>query len=269
MKDKLKADKQMHSLYGGSVQIEYAENPYHKYSLITPEGKETLLSVTAITGLVDKSQPLIFWAIGLADKHLRAYLEERGDMVDKQELLNIWTEASKRHQTVKDEAASNGSLVHAWAESWADAQVRKVSLPPITSDLPMEVTNGINAFLDWTSQHKVEVTSSESIVYSVSQNFAGKLDAVAMVDGVGTLVDYKTAKAIYPEAIMQTAAYWYAWNEERADRPKEQLTQAMIARFDKETGAFETRLLPQEELLAAYTSFCGLKAAKTWLKTQK
>ena len=269
MKDKPKADKQLHSLYGGSVQIEYTENPYHKYVLITPEGKETLLSVTAITALVDKSQSLIFWAIGLADKHLRAYLAERGDIVDKEELLDIWEVASKQHQTVKNEAASNGSLVHAWAEAWADAHMRKTSLPALTSDLPMEVTNGINAFLDWTAQHKVEVQSAESLVYSASQNFAGKLDAVALVDGVGTLIDYKTAKAIYPEAIMQTAAYWYAWNEERADRPKEQLTQAMIARFDKETGAFETRLLPQEELLAAYTSFCGLKAAKTWLKTQK
>lgn len=266
MKDKPKADKQLYSLYGGSVQIEFTENPYHKYVLLGEEEKKTLLSVTAVTGVIDKSGPLMFWAIGLADKHLRNFISERGEMVDSEELLSVWDVASRLHTQKKTEAADFGSLVHAWAEGWATAQVNHTLPPPVTSDLPMEVANGINAFLDWTSQHKVRVTASESLVYSMAHDYVGKLDAVADVDGVSTLVDYKTAKAIYPEAILQTSAYWYAWNEEH---PEKLLTQAMIARFDKETGEFETRLITFNELMAAHTAFRGLLAGKKWLKEQK
>jgi hypothetical protein len=41
----------IHRLYGGQVEIEFRENPYHTYTLLGE--KKRLTSVTSVTGLID------------------------------------------------------------------------------------------------------------------------------------------------------------------------------------------------------------------------
>ncbi len=63
------------------------------------------------------------------------------------------------------------------------------------------------SYLAWEKQHKVEPLLCEAALVSEVYGFGGTLDMFAKVDGVPTLVDYKTGKAIYPEHVYQVAAY--------------------------------------------------------------
>ncbi len=63
------------------------------------------------------------------------------------------------------------------------------------------------SYLAWEKQHKVEPLLCEAALVSEVYGFGGTLDMFAKVDGVPTIVDYKTGKAIYPEHVYQVAAY--------------------------------------------------------------
>lgn len=250
------AEQIVKSLYGDTVKVVFYPAA-HRYKV---EGSKTYLtSVTAVTGLIDKSRVLIPWAINLADAHLQAYLEKK-ETVDVSELKDKIKEAMRRHQDVKDEAASNGSLVHAWAESYANAKIHGTQMPPIGDDLPDQVIAGINAFLDWANSG-VEFLETERIVYSRKHGFVGILDARIKKDGKCYIVDYKTSKAVYDEMYFQVSAYANAYQEETlcADG-------VLIAHFDKETGAFTIKEVSDDDIARDYKAFLGLLTAKERLK---
>ena len=63
------ANKIRKEMYGGEVVINFYPDS-HKYKL---EGsKDWLVSSTGATGIIDKSTPLIIWAVGLTTQHVRS-----------------------------------------------------------------------------------------------------------------------------------------------------------------------------------------------------
>jgi len=75
------------------------------------------------------------------------------------------------------------------------------------ADLIDKAENCFLSYLAWEKQHKVEPILCEEPLVSERYGFGGTVDMLARVDGVETIVDYKTGKAIYPEHIYQVAAY--------------------------------------------------------------
>ncbi len=75
------------------------------------------------------------------------------------------------------------------------------------ADLIDKAENCFLSYLSWEKQHKVEPILCEAALVSELYGFGGTLDMLANVDGIPTIVDYKTGKAIYPEHIYQVAAY--------------------------------------------------------------
>jgi hypothetical protein len=77
------------------------------------------------------------------------------------------------------------------------------------------------------------------MVCNLDLGIAGTLDAIAEVNGVVTLVDFKTNKAIYPQSMYsQTAAYMWCLEyqiEDLFQLPKER----MILRLPKDGSKFE------------------------------
>ena len=76
---------------------------------------------------------------------------------------------------------------------------------------------------------------------SVSEMFqyGGTLDHYCLLDGVPTLLDYKTGKAIYPEQFYQLAAYRQLLNEEG-----HKVDQYIILRLGRnEEEGFETKIM--------------------------
>lgn len=63
------------------------------------------------------------------------------------------------------------------------------------------------SYLQWEKQHKVEPILCEAALVSELYGYGGTIDMLAKVDGINTLLDYKTGKANYPEHVYQVAAY--------------------------------------------------------------
>lgn len=256
---KMPANKQTHSLYNGEIKIDFYPDS-HRYKLL---GEKTfLISATAVTGMLDKSQALIPWAVNLDLDYIKQYLEERaGQKFTLEELEPIIEEARKKHTEKKEEAATNGSIVHDYAERFARSIMDGTKQPEIDSEWPEQVLQGISAFLEWFNANDVHFHATESLVYSKKLKIVGTADAVASVNGEHVLIDYKTSKGVYSEYHYQAAGYFEMWNEEHKEL---QLTGAKILHFSKEDGSFN--VVDVINLKEAVKTFKSLAKSKENLK---
>ena len=93
--------------------------------------------------------------------------------------------------------------------------------------------------LDWRSRHKIESMFCEKQSVSEIYQYGGTLDNYCLLDGVPTLIDYKTGKAIYTEQFYQLAAYKNLLEEEG-----NKVNQCIILRLGRnEEEGFETKTM--------------------------
>lgn len=249
-------EKIIKSLYDGQVTIEFYPES-HRYKM--KGEKSYLISVTAATGIIDKSRVLINWALGLTASHLRKYFEEsKHNEYTAEELLPIIDESLKQHEIKKQAAADTGSLVHAFAESFAKYKLGQGEQPIIDENWEENVGNGVMAFLDWFNENKVEFIETEKLLYSKKYQYVGTTDVVAKVNGEITIIDYKTSKGIYSEQYYQLAAYWGAYEEETGKA----LNSGAILHFDKETGKPTFKTIEREELQKDFETFLACLTVK-------
>ena len=219
-------------LYNDKVIVNFYPNS-HFYKI----NNERKISVTAITGIIDKSRPLIYWAVGLMRDYLNEQLEN-GEIINSAFII----EGSKQHTKFLKKAGDLGTQVHDWCEQFAKAKMNKTELPKIDKTFPKEVILGINAFLDWYNKNKVKFIEIERLVYSKKYDYCGFFDVLAKVNGKICLIDYKTYKENpdyefkgYPEHKFQVAGYIEAYEEET----KKSIDKGTILYFDKITGKFK------------------------------
>jgi len=248
------AEKINVSLYGGQVGITFYPDS-HRYKL---EGeKNWLISATACTGIVDKSRFLIPWAVNLATEHMKKWLEENPGPYLPGQILPVIDEAAKQHEIRKEQAASIGDLVHAFAESTAMVCIHGGEIPPIPEDADPKLVAGIKAFLDWYVQNDVKFIHAEKIVYSRKHGYVGIVDSIAKVNGRLMLIDYKTSKAVYNEHRYQVAGYREAYEEENG-----KLDGVLILHFDKETGECGVHELTDDDHSKDLPAFLACYALK-------
>jgi len=70
-----------------------------------------------------------------------------------------------------------------------------------------QAENALISFFNWEKQHDIKPIFNEKALVSLNYIFGGTVDCYAMIDGKLGLIDFKTGKAIYPEMIIQLAAY--------------------------------------------------------------
>lgn len=260
-----------HTLYGGEVVIDFYPGS-HRFKLIEGGNKEipgNPISVTGATGIVDKSRPLLLWANRLIGSYMRQYLEERaGQKFTAEELYPVIDEALAEPDKKKEEAAANGTVVHDFALAWALWKLGRAPKPEINADWNEQIINGINAFIDWQTVHNVEFVEAERVIYSRRRHFVGFTDVLARVDGLFTIVDYKTSKSVYSDQQYQLSGYWDAFMEEMSHSQAGGLPilagvqQGLIAHFDKETGLFTPYLISEEEHKKNLEAFEGCLIVK-------
>ena len=98
----------------------------------------------------------------------------------------------------------------------------------------------VQAFKAWALRVTLKPILIERIVYSKRHRYAGTLDLLARVDGVLTMIDFKTGKAVYHEAHLQAAAYSAALEEMGYREP----TQSLIVRLPKVAGDPPVEVVP-------------------------
>jgi hypothetical protein len=115
---------------------------------------------------------------------------------------------------IKDIAAKTGTLVHDLIENHIYGAVidrsKYLDLPP-QSIIDAEV--GFEEYKEWEARNDIVYLESEFKVVSDVLRFGGTIDAIAKVNNVVTLIDFKTSNGIYADHIIQVSAYAEALKE--------------------------------------------------------
>ena len=150
--------------------------PHQKYYLAS--GQE-VPGVTTLLGVLAKPA-LVPWAnkLGLQGIEVRKYV---------------------------DHLAEIGTLAHHLLEC------HLAHTTPATTDYSPEqldkAENSLLSYFAWAQGHELQPRILEGQFVSEAHRYGGTIDCYGLLDGLPTLLDFKTAKAIYPEHLYQVAAY--------------------------------------------------------------
>ena len=154
------------------------------------------------------------------------------------------------YRVKRDDAGSLGTLTHELIEAHIRGQ------DPWATASPEEMKKamvGLTAFQGWAQASRLEVVEQETSLVSEEHRFGGTLDALGRVNGELHLLDWKTSNRIYPEYLLQVAAYVALWEEHHPD--KEKLCGVHLLRLDKEWGAFHHHAWPRVVIDKAWRGF--------------
>jgi len=180
----------------------------------------------AVNQAIDFIRP----AIGPGVEHAESYLEE------------VYAQAKKEARRVRGVAADIGLQAHAILERY-----------PECGPLPDgAVGSCVSGGIHWLQSSGVQFQARECVIYSRRHRFSGRFDGLAVVDGVLSLIDWKTSTGVYPEFRLQTAAYVAAYEEEH---PGTRIEQRILIRLGKTDGAFDPHIYPRTSLRQDYNAF--------------
>jgi hypothetical protein len=195
----------------------------HTYTLQKDGQEHVLLSVTRVLSIIAKPK-VNAWAMDLMAQHI---LDNYSPGMSLEEMARLTQEARGAHLQESRRTAGAGSEVHGWIEAFLRGGPRE--LPEDPSSL-----KAIRAFIDWWREEKRrEVLLAEEIVAHPELLYAGKIDLL-LADG--TLVDFKTSKALYPEHELQLGGYALALEAWEGIRPQK----GLLVRIGKD-GTAETK----------------------------
>ncbi len=202
------------TLYKGKVLVRLFPDS-HQYWVSVNGGKVARKSgSTTYIGIKDKSRPLGMWQQRITLDFLLKKIAE-----GKKISTDLAVEAVIQNEVALDTAVDLGKKIHEWIECYIKNKLGLIGyeeVPPIP-DIP-EVLQGVNAYLDWETEHKVKYLSSERLVYSKKHDYVGTLDIEAMVDKKRCLIDIKSANGLYNGVLAQTASYVEADTEENGKK---------------------------------------------------
>lgn len=209
--------------------------------MVEGESRLKVPSVTTILSkVVDKSSALTWWASNEAVKFVAGAI--RPDIEYSETYLEaVFGQARRAHAARKQEAADIGTQAHNLLESYlrggdgvqGDAFEDALLTSP---DLDERVASCYAGGRHWLAANSYETLHIEKPIYSRKHHYSGRLDKLATVGGVLSLVDWKSSKGIYPEYLLQTAAYIQAYEEEY---PEQRVEKRFLIKLGKEDGAFE------------------------------
>ena len=148
-------------------------------------GGEKYRSVTTILNATVPKPALMYWAV----KVTIAALEDGKSL----------EEARGENRRISSESAALGTAVHKAIQDHFEG--RKPKLTP-------EIEPAFAAALDFIDTYGLTVVECERPVWHPRQKYAGRVDMICEdKDGKIVCIDWKLAKAVYPEHHFQVAAY--------------------------------------------------------------
>lgn len=140
---------------------------------------------------------LKFWAA----KVVSEYLIDKQDLIKTltpKQYLELLKDAKNAPNQKSKDSLKIGKKVHDWIEKHINGE-----------DLPItdEIKHPVSQFLEFEKKHSIDWICVETIVGSLEHKIGGRLDALAIVDGKVSLVDFKTSGHIDESYYLQTAGY--------------------------------------------------------------
>lgn len=241
-----------HKLYKGKVIVRFYPLS-HKYFISVDGGPfKQRPGCTTIISILDKSKALESWYQLITADYLLNHINGKTKL-DYDKAL----ECAVQNEILKNEAANHGKATHEWCEAFIK---HKLKLPGF-KNLPKipkgkEATIGVNSFMEIWDSKKIKPIASEKIVFSLKNDYVGTLDFDAEIDGMRSLIDFKTSNGLYNSVNLQTRGYQEAAEEEAGKRIYKQ---RWAWRFSKMTEEEHCAKEERKKELKAY-----LAKAKGW-----
>lgn len=248
-----------YGFYNNTIELRY-DIKDHVYLLVKPDGTlERVNGVTSVCHIIDKSLVLIPWACKMMGQELETLIEpfisSQGTgriEITATNFNEIVRQAKSAHKNKLEDASTVGHVAHAWIEEYINAELANDSdkLQQLLQNFPWDerASNACKAALQWMKDHRVEWISTERKIYSRKYKYAGTMDGLCYVDSCDdplccpnkfkhrlTISDWKSSNYLYPEYLMQTAAYEAAYEEETGEDVKDR----WVVRLGKDDGKFE------------------------------
>lgn len=177
--------------------------------------------VTTIIGRFKDSGGLLWWAF------------KQGKLAEQGIINSLYDK--------RDEAADAGTQAHELVEMYInnDLHVRDDGIlePAYDKTYSKEAVQGFRNYLKWQADNRIEIVEQEIQLVSEEYGFGGCPDAIGINSSNELLLlDWKTSNGVYPDYLIQIAAYNQLWIE---NRPKEPLAGGFhLLRFSKEHADF-------------------------------
>ena len=254
--------------YGGKVIIAFNEAK-HYYTVQAPgifSDKLYQPSVTGIIGMKDKSGALVHWATHqFADKMKKLIFEAKPEYLQPDLLAALVDVAMDTWRISKQQAADIGTVAHGVFEDTLAGKEVKLPLqfdPHVarhfTQDMIDQTNNAIEAGLQFTREHEIEVIEAEAPRWSPTHGYIGTGDLIARIDGKLSVADWKTSKRLYPTVRLQLSAYKAAYEEEH---PGQEIEQRVAINTGKD-GALSYEIHANTTHAEDFEVFLSLQ--KTW-----
>jgi ATP-dependent exoDNAse (exonuclease V) beta subunit len=141
-----------------------------------------------------------------------------------------------------DKAKDIGSIVHEMIHYHIRNEAYPVQQELVKSEDKEKIDASFNSYLEFEKAHEVVWLLTEEIIFCRTHYYAGCVDGLALVDGILTIVDFKTSGQISDEYFLQLSAYQQALTEQMGIIPEQRL----IIRVPKDGGEVEAVLVPTD-----------------------
>ena len=159
----------------------------------------------------------------------------------------------KDYRKTSEAAASAGTIAHAMIEAELKGVQFTQQIPSGTeSEILSKAETAYLAWLEWKGLVDFQLLGSEVSLVSVKHGFGGTID-VAAVKKRPCILDLKTSGGVYPDHLIQLAAYGELWNE---NHPEQKIEGYYLLRLGKEDGSFHYHYWPS--LPTAWEAFLCL-----------
>jgi hypothetical protein len=156
----------------------------------------------------------------------------------------------------RTKAADAGTVAHEMASCDITGKDPASALVGVDPEVAQTASASFASYQSWRRMSRLELVASEVAMISEKYRVGGTLDAIAMFDGGAGILDFKSSKDLYPDAIVQVAAYWKLWEEANPDLP---LSHFHVFRWSPE-GGFNHHSLSRSQVDAGWEVFQHARA---------
>jgi len=183
--------------------------------------------VTTITNQLSKGEALVAWAWNLGMKQID-------------------------YRKFRDKTAEIGTCAHYLVQCHLSKETP--DLTEFSPDVIDKAENSLISYFEWEKSHIIEPLLLEEQKVSEIYKYGGTVDCYCLLNGVPTLIDFKTCNAIYDEQIMQVSGYRQLLLESGLE-----VKNVHILRIGRdETEGFEDKFIEAKKLEISWQIFLHL-----------
>jgi len=244
-----------------SHNISVVENG-NKYEIPDLNGRR-VPRVSTVTGLLDKSRPLMYWSAKITAAYAVNQIQriKDGELtfedITSMDLGAFYREAKAEHEKISKLERDKGSRVHDIAKMIFSQMIKNSDIE--VGEVDPDIYAPVNGLIDWIKNNDFRPVMTEVTVWSKSfRGYGGRLDVTGLYNKRLLTIDVKSSSGIYDDMKIQVAGYDHAYEERN---PGTYTDGTGILRLDKETGMYEFAEYPKHltrKHLAQFGHLCLL-----------